>query len=118
MKWIAHDAHIFRGNSGGPLVNLKGEIVGINEGRFGLSGAIPSEIASFVAKELIAAGVVRRISVGAYFQPLLKSATVGAALQGVLVCEVASGGWAAVAGLGKDRESSRHSYCWNGESRC
>ena len=36
VKWIGHDAGIFPGNSGGPLVNLRGEIVGINEIGLGL----------------------------------------------------------------------------------
>jgi len=31
VRWIGHDAIIFGGNSGGPLINLKGDIVGINE---------------------------------------------------------------------------------------
>ena len=49
VRWLAHDAQIFGGNSGGPLVNLKGEVIGINEIRLGLSGAIPINLARAVA---------------------------------------------------------------------
>ena len=41
VRWIGHDAPIFGGNSGGPLVNMAGEIVGVNEISLGLAGAIP-----------------------------------------------------------------------------
>ena len=45
-KWIQHDALILPGNSGGPLVNLRGEVVGINElGGNGVGFAIPSNLA-------------------------------------------------------------------------
>jgi serine protease Do len=99
VKWIGHDASIFPGNSGGPLVNLKGEIVGINEIGFGLAGAIPSDLASAIAKELIASGSIRRAWIGAAFQPLLKAETHDANPQGVLVSSVLAGSPADKAGL-------------------
>ena len=74
VRWIGHDAVIFPGNSGGPLVNLKGEIIGINEVGIGsLGGAIPSNLAKKVSEELIATGGVRRSWIGLIAQPLLKS---------------------------------------------
>jgi len=87
VKWIGHDAQIFNGNSGGPLVNLRGQIVGINEIGLGLGGAIPSNIAKTISQELIAHGRVRRAWIGAEFQPLLKS-TLDRVVQGVLVSGV------------------------------
>src|SRR5439155_5747850 len=64
VKWIGHDAQIFPGNSGGPLVNLKGEIVGINEIALGLSGAIPSSLAKSVVRDLEGCGECRRSWIG------------------------------------------------------
>ncbi|MEI6915945.1 MAG: trypsin-like peptidase domain-containing protein [Armatimonadota bacterium] len=58
VRWIGHDAMIAGGNSGGPLVNLHGEIVGINEIDLALSGAIPSNIARDVAEQIIKSGKV------------------------------------------------------------
>lgn len=98
VKWIGHDAEIFPGNSGGPLVNLRGEIVGVNEILLGLGGAIPSDIAKMVSQELIAHGRVRRAWIGAEFQPQLKSTLDGPA-QGVLVSGVLPGSPAERSGL-------------------
>ena len=86
VRWIGHDAVIFPGNSGGPLVNLKGEIIGVNEVGIGsLGGAIPGNLAQAIAKELIEHGHVSRSWVGLEVQPLLKQMT---AASGVLVATV------------------------------
>ena len=73
VRWIGHDAAIFGGNSGGPLVNMQGEIVGVNEISMGLAGAIPADLAREVANALIKDGRVRRGWIGLEIQPLLKS---------------------------------------------
>ena len=56
VRWIGHDAPIFGGNSGGPLVNMSGEIVGVNEISLGLAGAIPADLAHEVADAIIRDG--------------------------------------------------------------
>jgi serine protease Do len=101
VKWIGHDAAIQPGNSGGPLVDLNGEVVGINEiGLGSMSGAIPSELAQQVARELIAHGKVKRSWIGAEFQPLLKRhEQANPDARGVLVAGVVSGRAADAAGL-------------------
>ena len=59
-RWIQHDALILPGNSGGPLVSLKGEVVGINElGGNGVGFAIPSDIAAGVLKQALSGGIKR-----------------------------------------------------------
>ena len=72
VRWIGHDADIYPGNSGGPLVNLKGQVIGINEISFGLSGAIPGNLAQAVARQLTEKGRVSRSWLGVEIQPLLK----------------------------------------------
>lgn len=60
-RWIQHDALILPGNSGGPLVNLRGEVVGINQlGGAGLGFAIPSRIAKSVLEQVRKTGRVER----------------------------------------------------------
>ncbi len=98
VRWIGHDAVIFPGNSGGPLVNTEGKIVGVNEVGIGsIGGAIPSNLAKRVAEELIASGRVRRSWSGLVAQPLLKSLPSGQT--GILVAGVVAGSPAANAGL-------------------
>lgn len=96
VRWIGHDAAIAGGNSGGPLVNLRGEVVGINEISFGLSGAIPGNLARAVAEELVRNGKVTRAWLGWMVQPLLRSMPEK---QGVLVSGVAPESPAAKAGI-------------------
>ena len=96
VRWIGHDAQISPGNSGGPLVNLAGEIVGINEISFGLSGAIPGNLAREVAEQLIRDGEVRRAFLGLELQPLLRSSATS---RGVLVSGVVADSPAKQAGL-------------------
>jgi serine protease Do len=96
VRWIGHDAAIEPGNSGGPLVNLKGEIVGINEINLGLGGAIPSNLVRQVAEQIITSGKVKRTWIGIGVQPVLKGASVQ---RGVLVGGVIPGSPAATAGF-------------------
>ena len=88
VRWIGHDAPIFGGNSGGPLINMQGEIVGVNEISLGLAGAIPADLAKEVAEALVRDGRVRRAWIGLEVQPLLSSykgtrgALVGGSIDG------------------------------------
>ncbi len=73
--FIQTDASINRGNSGGPMFNLKGEVIGINTAIFSPSGgsvgigfAIPSSTAKPVIDQLIEHGQVRRGWLGVHIQ--------------------------------------------------
>lgn len=96
VRWIGHDAEIFGGNSGGPLVNLRGEIIGINEIKMGLGGAIPGNLAREVAEALMAEGKIRRAWLGIEVQPRLKH---DPRTRGILVSGVLRDAPAAEAGL-------------------
>lgn len=95
VRWIAHDAPIFPGNSGGPLVNARGEMVGVNEMEIGLSGAIPASLARPIVEELIAKGSIKRAYTGLALQPRL----AGQGERGVLVAGVLPGSPAQKAGI-------------------
>ncbi len=97
--FIQTDAAINRGNSGGPLLNLRGEVVGVNAaivtqtgGSDGLGFAIPTSLASYVAHELISKGRVVRAWLGVNLQDLTPALSVSYGLPrdqvGVLLTEV------------------------------
>ena len=107
--FIQTDAAINRGNSGGPMFNLDGEVIGINTaiyspsgGSVGIGFAIPSNLAKHVVAELKEHGTVERGWLGVRIQPLTPEIAEGLGLdkaQGALVAEVTPGSPAAKAGL-------------------
>lgn len=106
---IQTDAAINRGNSGGPLLNSHGEVIGINTAIYaptgttaGIGFAIPINTAKRVAEDLIKTGHVRRASLGIEGRALwpgLADALNLPVEQGILVERVAPGGPAAQAGI-------------------
>jgi len=79
QDFIQTDAAINRGNSGGPLVNLEGEVVGITSniltptgGNIGIGFAIPSNLAKKIVKQLKEKGRVIRGYLGIQIQPITK----------------------------------------------
>lgn len=97
--WIQHDAAIAPGNSGGPLVNLQGEIVGVNTRGmlFGgdLAFAIPADDVKAVVTELIEHGQVLRSHLGLRLRSLRGSGESS----GVWITAVQDQGPAARSGL-------------------
>ena len=85
VRWLGHDAIIFPGNSGGPLVDDKGFIIGINEVGIGsLGGAIPSNLARSVSKELAENGFISRCWTGLECQPVLDPNQNGLLVAGII----------------------------------
>ena len=107
--FIQTDAAINRGNSGGPLFNTDGEVVGVNTAIFSPSGgsigigfAIPSNIASSVIDQLRARGEVSRGWLGVSIQPITEELAEALALparRGALIASVDRGSPAASGGL-------------------
>jgi putative serine protease PepD len=111
---IQTDAAINRGNSGGPLINSRGEVIGINSAIYTPSGttagigfAIPINTAKRIAQDLITDGRVHMAYIGVHTIPVagyLAQALDLPVEEGLLVESAAKGGPAATAGVrGGDR---------------
>ena len=100
--YIQTDASINRGNSGGPLFNLQGEVIGINTAIFSPSGgsvgigfAIPTASAESVIRQLVKGGQVKRGWLGVHIQGVTEEIAETLGLKqatGALVASVIKGG--------------------------
>ena len=107
--FIQTDAAINRGNSGGPLFDLDGNVIGINTAIFSPSGgsigigfAIPSDLANNIVGQLKSYGKIRRGWLGARIQSVNDDVAEGMGLekpQGVLIADLFDKGPAQQAGL-------------------
>ncbi|MET0747052.1 MAG: Do family serine endopeptidase, partial [Rhizobium sp.] len=101
-NFIQTDAAINKGNSGGPLFNMRGEVIGINTaiispsgGSIGIGFSVPSEIAEGVVKQLMDFGETRRGWLGVRIQPVTDDVSDSLGLpaaKGALVAGVIKGG--------------------------
>ena len=108
-RYIQTDASINQGNSGGPLFDLDGNVIGINTaifsptgGNVGLGFSIPAELAYPVIQQLRATGTVKRGYLGIGIQPLSSDIAAGLGLpkdKGEIVASVEPSGPAARAGV-------------------
>ena len=109
IPFIQTDVAINQGNSGGPLLNMKGEVVGINSwilsssgGYIGLSFSIPIEVAASTVRQLRESGRVSRgllgVVVGAVTRELAEAMNLDRPI-GALVNDISSGGSAERAGI-------------------
>jgi serine protease Do len=109
VPFIQTDAAVNPGNSGGPLFNMRGEVIGINSaiysrtgGYMGLAFAIPIDVAKNVEEQLLRTGRVERGRLGVGIQEVSASLARSFGLerpQGALVSTVESGGPAEKAGV-------------------
>lgn len=106
--FIQTDAAINAGNSGGALINYKGDVIGINTRNLGqvtgaqnIGFAIPISMAKEVMQQIVENGTVRRGWVGASFfdQPLAQQTDGSSVRKGIQVSEVTTGGPAWTAGI-------------------
>ena len=109
VPFIQTDVAVNPGNSGGPLFNMRGEVVGVNSqiysrtgGFMGLSFAIPIDVANEIAQQLRTTGKVTRGRIGVVIQPVTKELADGFGLakpMGAVVNSVEKGGPADKAGI-------------------
>ena len=108
-RFIQTDTAINRGNSGGPLFNMDGEVIGVNTailspsgGSVGVGFALPSQVAQPIVAELRRTGDVVRGWLGVTVQPVTRQLAKGLDLpqdEGAIIGSVADGGPADSAGL-------------------
>ncbi len=111
-NFIQTDAAINMGNSGGPLVNLDGKVVGMNTailgpngGNIGIGFAIPINTAKDVAHQLMKTGSVERGYLGVFPQDLTPELAEALGLKdakGVVITQISEGGPAAQADMERD----------------
>ena len=109
VPFIQTDAAVNPGNSGGPLFNMRGEVIGINSqiysrtgGFMGLSFAIPIDVANDIAGQLKSTGKITRGRIGVVIQPVTKELAESFGLAkpvGALVSSVEKGSPAEKAGI-------------------
>ncbi|MHC4624200.1 MAG: DegQ family serine endoprotease [Planctomycetota bacterium] len=108
QDFIQTDAAINFGNSGGPLINLDGEVVGINTaiagpgGNIGIGFAIPINMAKFIYNQLVEGGKVVRGALGVVIRDLDSDVAEYLGLdtpEGVLIMQVAESSAAEKAGI-------------------
>lgn len=107
--FIQTDAAINRGNSGGPLFNMKGEVIGINSAIFsptgtniGIGFAVPSNLAEPVITQLRTTGKISRGWLGVRIQPVTEEIAESIGLsraKGALVLDITPKGPAAGSGI-------------------
>ena len=108
-NFIQTDAAINQGNSGGPLIDINGKVIGVNTailstsgGSVGLGFAIPSNLASVVKDSIIATGKFEKPYIGVYLNNLdsekIKALNIKST-NGVLIAKVVADGPAARAGI-------------------
>ncbi|MGI9438088.1 MAG: DegQ family serine endoprotease [Parvibaculales bacterium] len=108
-SFIQTDAAINRGNSGGPLFNMRSEVIGVNSeiispsgGSVGIGFSIPSNLAKTVTAQLQSFGETRRGWLGVRIQQVTDELAEGLALgtaRGALVSEISPDGPAEKGGL-------------------
>lgn len=107
--FIQTDAAINKGNSGGPLMNVEGDVIGVNTAIFSNSGgsigigfAIPAVLAEKVVNDLLAKGIVERGWLGVQIQPITEQIAEAFSIEakaGILVGDVFEDSPASLAGL-------------------